>query len=129
MISPSHLAFASYLLRNPDLILHNNFAPGILTPLAGFKDQETFCPETLCPRTYIVPGQYVPGGSDGRMGWWDFARRDILSRFGGDILSRCSSRATLATFANFGSTFGSFWLVLATFGGFGYFWQLLATFG
>ena len=22
------------------------------------RDQETFCPETLCPRTYIVPGQY-----------------------------------------------------------------------
>ena len=99
-------------------------------------DQETFCPETLCPRTYIVLGQYVAGGSDGRLGWWDFARRDILSQFGGDILSRYSSRATSATFANFGSTFGSFRLVLATFGwfwlvlaAFGYFCQLLAAFG
>ena len=90
------------------------------------KDQETFCPETLCPRTYIVPGQYVAGGSDDRMGWSDFARRDILSRFGGDILSQCSSRATLATFANFWSTFGNFWQLLASFGNF---WQLLATFG
>ena len=56
--------------------------------------QDIYCPGTICPRDNMSPladmilrGLYVPG--------------DILSRFRGDILSWCSSRATLATFANF----------------------------
>ena len=81
--------------------------------------QDIYCPGTICRRDNMSPladmilrGLYVPG--------------DILSRFRGDISSRCFSGATLATFANCWSTFCNFLQLLAIFGGF---WLLLATFG